>query len=118
MSARFSTSDPVLADLVREYQNSINKLNLLQNKLEINLGSLSKERNKVEELALREKIASVSKMVSETREIIESRFPKYFQLTQLHSVDLENIQSLLKANEALISYLSTESTLNLPFLSA
>ena len=69
------------------------------------------ERNKAEETALSHEITGLNKNISETHSTIKSEFPKYFQLTQQHNVDLKSIQNLLKTNEALISYLSADSGL-------
>jgi CHAT domain-containing protein/Tfp pilus assembly protein PilF len=111
MSARLSASDARLSDLVRIHQNSNKKLNILEKKLEIMVGTIAAKRNKTEESVLRDKISNVNKNIYETNMSIESAFPDYYLLTQQHSIDLKSIQRLLKKDEALISYLSTESTL-------
>ena len=106
MAARFAAGDDDLTKLVRSRQDAVNGWQVLDKKLFKTISQPPDSRNKVLEDNLRKQLKVLDQRIEDTGKQLTERFPEYAALTSLQPVTMAKAQSLLSADEALISYLT------------
>ncbi|MFM7344649.1 MAG: CHAT domain-containing protein [Tagaea sp.] len=100
-SARAAASDPALAELVRQEQDTQKQVGALQGLLTNVLASA--ERDEAAVRALRTQIDSLRSARAALRQEIERRFPAYAQLIDPRPATIEDARRSLRPGEALIA---------------
>jgi tetratricopeptide (TPR) repeat protein len=106
MAARFAAGDDDLAKLVRSRQDAVNGWQALDKKLVKTFSRPPGKRNNALEENLRNQLKVLDQRIGDTGQQLSKRFPEYTALTSREPVTMVKAQSLLSADEALISYLT------------
>lgn len=104
MAARFASGSDSLAESIRSRQDAIVRINWLQTELRKSLGLDSKKRDSVAEQKIQAEIDALTKDIERLDGTIESRFPKYAELSSTRTVKINEAKSLLRRGEALLAY--------------
>jgi len=107
MAARFSTRQGALGSLIRERQDTLELWRAADRSLTEQLGG-TKSRSASQE-ALRARLSTLAEQIQRLDERLEREFPDYAELTNPRPVALDPAQRLLKANEALLLQVSTDT---------
>jgi len=108
-SARASASDPALADLVRNEQDTQKQVRALQGLLTNVLSA--PERDDTTVRALRTQIDTLRSARAAIRQEIEKRFPDYVNLIDPRPATVEQARATLRSGEALIAtYVGAEQS--------
>jgi tetratricopeptide (TPR) repeat protein/CHAT domain-containing protein len=105
MAARFAAGDDALARVVRERQDTISRLQRLDNQLVSALSRPSEERDVERERSVRAEIGLLSEGLTEFDERLKTDFPDYAEIANPQPVPLPEVQGLLGSEEVLISFM-------------
>ena len=105
IAARFGRNDPSLARVASAREDLLDRWHGVDKTLiDVSTGSGAR-RGSAEEARLRQELAGVDRQISQQDELIEQRIPGYREHLTPDSLPLATAQSLLAADEALLSYL-------------
>jgi CHAT domain-containing protein len=108
-SARAAASDPALAELVRNEQDTQKQVGALQGLLTNVLAAAERDENAVR--TLRTQVDSLRSARAAIRQEIERRFPDYVNLIDPRPATVEQARTALRPGEALIAtYVGTEQS--------
>jgi CHAT domain-containing protein/tetratricopeptide (TPR) repeat protein len=114
MAARQVKGDGPLAKLIRERQDLVSEWQALDKNL---LAAASREENKrspkAEEEA-RERMTAIDARLKEIDASVEEDYPEYASLASPEPLSAEDVQGLLKSDEALVLFLDTPEKAPLP----
>jgi CHAT domain-containing protein len=102
-SARAAALEPNLKELIRNDQDFHKQIESLTVALSRQLGQTGNLRNETVMVALRTRIDTLRQKRIELSEIIKKGFPEYKRLTRQSFPDVDEVTSLLRPGEALIS---------------
>ena len=102
-TARAAVTSDELADLVRQEQDAQKYLKLLETALRDNLAAPSEQQLAEVITALKTKINTLSRAWLTLVEEINTRFPKYAELTHPKPVGIDQLQKHLRSGEAFVS---------------
>ncbi len=105
MAARFATGDDALAALVRERQDASDLWHKLDAALIKAASQPAKERNSDHEGRLRQDLATAGSKIQNIDDRLADSFPKYTEYSAPQPLPLSELQSLLAADEALLTFL-------------
>lgn len=105
IAARFGRNDASIAQLASAREDLLDRWHGLDNTLVDAAGSAGLQRASPEINRLRGEIAAVDRQISQQDALIEQRIPGYRDYLNPDSLQLASAQSLLGADEALLSYL-------------
>lgn len=105
IAARFGRTDASLAQLASAREDLLDRWHGLDNTLVDAAGGAGVQRASPEIDRLRGEIAAVDRQISQQDALIEQRIPGYRDYLNPDSLQLASAQSLLGADEALLSYL-------------
>ncbi len=108
MAVRFAAQGGELAKVIRERQDAEAKLVNTDKALLDALGQTPATRDNARIAALREEFAGLEKALIEQTRTISIRFPEYDALVSPAPIAVSELQKLLKADEAMVSYLTDE----------
>ena len=104
MAARFAAGDGALAQTVRGLQDAVVQWQIVDKAI-IDAVSLPPEkRNKGREANVRRRLAALETQISRSTSKLRTEFPRYFELSSPNAVKLNEVQELLGAKEALLTY--------------
>ncbi len=104
MSARFSTTNDALSQVVRERQDAADLWKMLDERL---IKTISKPAGKRDEAAaqdIRDQLTRLDQTLKNLDSKLSSNFPEYAELTLSEPTSLSEIQQLLEPDEALLTY--------------
>jgi tetratricopeptide (TPR) repeat protein len=105
MAARFAPGDDELAKLVRKRQDAVNRWRVLDRKfIELFSTPLGHSKEALKK-ALSGQLKDLEHWLEKTDKKLSKHFPEYAALTTTDPLALSDAQSLLKDDEALLSYL-------------
>ena len=105
IAARFGRNDPSLARVASAREDLLDRWHGVDKTLiDVSTGSGAR-RGSPEEARLRQELAGVDRQISQQDALIEQRIPGYREHLTPDSLPLATAQSLLAADEALLSYL-------------
>lgn len=105
MAARVGRGQGKLAELVRERQDLAEQWRTVDRKLLAALGTLAADRDDALIRALRDELARIEEQVATISAAVESAFPEYASLAHPEPVSVQDIQRLLRKDEALVQFL-------------
>jgi CHAT domain-containing protein/tetratricopeptide (TPR) repeat protein len=106
MAARGAKGDPALGSLVRERQDLIGEWQARDRALIASVSS-AEQRNIEAEEKLRERQKAIDARIAEIDKGLRTDFPEYASLASAAPASVEEVQSYLKPDEALILFLDT-----------
>jgi CHAT domain-containing protein len=106
MAARFGAGDDPLAATVRQQQDAVSELRVLDRSLPAELSKPEKLRDPMREDTMRRRAAELSAQVEQLNKDIAARFPEYASLVSPKPLTVQRVQQLLAADEALAFFLS------------
>jgi CHAT domain-containing protein/Flp pilus assembly protein TadD len=107
--ARAAVSDPDLADLVRQQQDTAARIKSLQETLAEILASPPDLQDPAAKEGIRDTITQLEKAKNALKEEIQNRFPKYADFVDPKPPDFPTLQRLLRTGEALVACTTTET---------
>ena len=105
MGARFGAGDDALARVVRARQDAVDQWQRLDARLVEAVSKPPGERNEGLKTELRTEIATLDRKISDLDRRLAVEFPDYAELVSPQPIELAETQSLLGADEALLTYL-------------
>src|SRR6516225_2224021 len=108
MAARFGAGDDPLAALVRQQQDAVSELRILDRSLPAELAKPENQRDPQREASMRRRAAELSTRVDQLNKDVAARFPEYASLVSPKPLAVQRVQQLLGADEALAFFLSSE----------
>jgi CHAT domain-containing protein len=106
MAARFGAGDDPLATMVRQQQDAVSELRILDRSLPAELSKPEKLRDPKREETMRRRAAELSAQVEQLNKDIAARYPEYASLVSPKPLTVERVQQLLGPDEALAFFLS------------
>ncbi len=103
-SARMGANDPALADLIRDEQDLVKRVNAQLGTLNNVLSLPSGQRDETTVKTLQASIAIMRGKRDKERAEIAKRFPRYAELIDPKPPSVEEIKAVLKPDEALLSF--------------
>ena len=111
MAARAAIRDDTLAKKVRDYQDAVAVWRQFDKQFIDAIGKSAEERNADTEKTLRQALADTDARVKQIDSELLTNFPDYQELVRPEPLAVASAQALLKANEALVTYLANEKEL-------
>ncbi len=108
MAARFGAGSDPLAALVRQQQDAVSELRILDRSLPAALAKAENLRDPKREETMRRRASELSAQVEQLNKDIAARFPEYASLVSPKPLRVARVQQLLGADEALVFFLSSE----------
>ena len=108
MAARFGAGDDPLAALVRQQQDAVSELRILDRSLPAELAKAENLRDSQREATMRRRAAELSTRVEQLNKDVAARFPEYASLVSPKPLAVQRVQQLLGADEALAFFLASE----------
>ena len=105
MAARFAAGDDALAGLVRERQDAIDFWQRFDRGLTESASAPPELRDKGQEQAMRQALSELDRRIDGIDARLATDFPQFAELSSPVPVSLAETQSLLAADEALLTYL-------------
>lgn len=102
LAVRFAAGGGDLADLVREEQDAGAELQALNSVLVAELSKAPEQRDNEREAGIRDRIASLTGQLGDIHARLTNEFPDFVSLSAPEPVTLEEVQGLLKEDEALV----------------
>jgi CHAT domain-containing protein/Tfp pilus assembly protein PilF len=109
MATREAKGYPRRSNLIRERQDLVHEWMVHNGTLNSMLAKPAGSRNMASEQEKRERLAQIDNRISEIDQVLAHEFPDYAALVNPQSIEIENVQELLKADEALILFVDTPS---------
>ncbi|NOY67279.1 MAG: CHAT domain-containing protein [Gammaproteobacteria bacterium] len=106
LSARFATGKDALAKRVREHQDILSSWKKTSTSLTKAFSKPPEQRQPEKEIRLRKQLVALDQRLLDLGAALTRDFPEYVALTNPAPVSLKEIQRLLKADEAILSYLT------------
>ena len=107
MAARFGAGNDPLAAVVRQQQDAVSELHILDRSLPAELAKPENLRDQKREETMRRRAAELAAEVERLNQDIAARFPEYASLVSPKPLSVERVQALLSPNEALVFFLSS-----------
>jgi len=104
MAARFSRGDDAIAGLVRRKQDALDRRSRNEASLVKAASQPPEKRNKSLEQKLRDDIVQLDKEIEAIDTELNARFPEYQELTRPEPLMVNQVQALLRADEAMVAY--------------
>jgi CHAT domain-containing protein len=108
MAARFGAGNDPLAAIVRQQQDAVSELRILDRSLPAELAKAENLRDPKREETMRRRAAELSTRVGQLNKDIAVQFPEYASLVSPKPLSVQRVQQLLGADEALAFFLSSE----------
>jgi CHAT domain-containing protein/tetratricopeptide (TPR) repeat protein len=108
MAARFGAGDDPLAAIVRQQQDAVSELRILDRSLPAELAKAENQRDAKREETMRRRASELSDRVEQLNKDIAARFPEYASLVSPKPLGVQRVQQLLGADEAMAFFLSSE----------
>lgn len=105
MAARFGAGNDAIAGLVRRQQDLKTSLETLDKRVTTELGQADGRRNDAMIASLRAQIAQAQKSLDDVSNQLDRSFPAYADLSNPQPLSVAQVQSLLKSDEALVSFI-------------
>lgn len=105
MAARFASGDDALARVVRERQDTLERLRAIDAALVGVMSTPLAERDRAREAGMRERLAALERRLDELDAALAREFPEFAELANPRPLALDAAQRLLGAGEALVCYL-------------
>ncbi|MEQ1576754.1 MAG: tetratricopeptide repeat protein [Hyphomicrobium sp.] len=103
LAARFSSGDPILAGLVREWQDLAVEWTGRDNRLTALL-SQTGARDAALETQLRARLSAIELRRADVSKILQQTFPRFGELAAPSPVTISDVQTLLAPHEAVVHY--------------
>ena len=107
MAARQATGVTALAQLVRERQDLVSEWQKRDAARSNAVAKAPDKRNRVQEAKNIARLAAIDKRIATIDKHLESDFPDYAEFANPEPLNIAEVQSQLKANEALVLFLDT-----------
>ncbi len=111
MAARAAVRDDTLAKKVRDYQDAVAAWRQFDKQFIDAIGKSAEERNADTEKSLRQALADTDARVKRIDAELLTNFPDYQELVRPEPLTVASAKVLLKADEALVTYLANEKEL-------
>ena len=111
LSARAAAGSPALSAIVREQQDLKGELQSTETTLYLEKSKPEQQRLQQVERRLADRIRAIEKRLFEIAEKLQKEFPGYSNLTGFEAISVENIQALLRKDEAFVLTLDTNKHL-------
>jgi CHAT domain-containing protein len=108
MAARFGAGNDPLAAVVRQQQDAVSELRILDRSLPAELAKPENLRDPKREETMRRRAAELSTRVGQLNKDIAVQFPEYASLVSPKPLSVQRVQQLLGADEAMAFFLSSE----------
>jgi CHAT domain-containing protein len=108
MAARFGAGNDPLAAIVRQQQDAVSELRILDRSLPAELAKPENLRDPKREETMRRRAAELLARVGQLNKDIAVQFPEYASLVSPKPLGVQRVQQLLGADEALAFFLSSE----------
>ena len=105
-AARFGAGSDPLAALVRQQQDAVSELRILDRSLPAELAKPENQRNSKREETMRRRATELAARVERLNKDIAVQFPEYASLVSPKPLGVQRVQQLLGADEALAFFLS------------
>jgi CHAT domain-containing protein len=105
MSARFAAGEGSLSRLMREHQDLSNELRIREDLLRAMFSLLPQQRKADELDLLNRRIGDIEARLRGISGVLDEKFPKFAELSQLALSPIEEVQQLLRNDQALIQML-------------
>ncbi len=109
MAARFGAGNDPLAALVRQQQDAVSELRILDRSLPAEIAKPENQRDPKREETMRHRAAELSAEVEGLNKDIAVKFPEYASLVSPKPISVARVQELLGADEALVFFLSSQA---------
>ena len=110
MSMRFAAGEDALAALVRRRQDAMDRLARADRQLLAASARASRDRNADIDQGLRQIASATSDEINAIDQELSAGFPQYQELTRPSPLRIDQIQALLRPDEAMLAYASTDRT--------
>lgn len=114
MAARSARGDPALARVVRERQDLVNEWRQRDRALVLASTLAPQQRDAASERALRDRLAAIDTAIARIDRSLTKDFPEFSNLSRSEPVPVEEVQTLLGSNEALVLVLDTWAAAGTP----
>lgn len=111
MAARAAVRDDTLAKKVRDYQDAVAVWRQFDKQFIDAIGKSAEERNADTEKTLRQALADTDARIKRIDAELLTNFPDYQELVRPEPLTVASAKALLKADEALVTYLANEKEL-------
>jgi CHAT domain-containing protein/tetratricopeptide (TPR) repeat protein len=108
MAARFGAGSDPLAALVRQQQDAVSELRILDRSLPAELAKPENQRDPKREETMRRRAAELASQVEQLNRDIAAQFPEYASLVSPKPLAVARVQQLLGLEEAMVFFLSSE----------
>jgi CHAT domain-containing protein len=109
MSARFAKGEQAVSALVRQRQDIVGELTVLEQNTLLALSVAKMERAPEREKAMRERLTTLKSQLATLDSKLEVSFPEYVQLTRPKPVTIFELQAVLRPADAVIAYLFADN---------
>ena len=109
MAARFGAGNDPLATLVRQQQDAVSELRILDRSLPAEIAKPENQRDPRREETMRRRAAELSAEVERLNKDIAAKYPEYASLVSPKPIAVTRVQELLGADEALVFFLSSQA---------
>jgi CHAT domain-containing protein len=106
MANRFAPDKNMLGKLVRQRQDAVEQWRAIDSTLTERLGGVNSQSVDHLEQKLKTKLNSLTDKIKQLDKSLRSKFPEFAQLTNPRPVELNQVQKLLKADEALFLHVT------------
>jgi CHAT domain-containing protein len=110
MAARFASGDTELSRLVRKRELQLLTISGLEKDFVQTAGNHQHGSNDSSILKLKKQIKKARKVLSDIDDSLRQQYPRYFDLAGHQSMNINDLQALLSAKEAMLTYLVTDNT--------
>ena len=108
MAARFGAGNDPLAAIVRQQQDAVSELRILDRSLPAELAKPENLRDPKREETMRRRAEELSNRVQQLNKDIAAQFPEYASLVSPKPLSVQRVQQLLGADEAMAFFLTSE----------
>ncbi|MEM6498910.1 MAG: tetratricopeptide repeat protein, partial [Pseudomonadota bacterium] len=109
MSARFATGENALGAAVREQQDLLGRLEVVDASLATALGNSESERNQARVVQLRDERSKLRQGLVGLEERLRKHFPRYAELSRPQPLTMERLRKQLRSDETYIQYVVNEA---------
>ncbi len=109
MAARFGAGNDPLATLVRQQQDAVSELRILDRSLPAEIAKPENQRDPRREETMRRRASELSAEVERLNKDIAAKYPEYASLVSPKPIAVTRVQELLGADEALVFFLSSQA---------